>query len=77
MSGTILQIGVGLAGAGVRHAASIASVPFRVPFQAAQRRYFAVGRQLFLCPDHVSTVLPGELFAAICSKIYASSSLID
>ena len=50
------QVGVGLAGAGVRRAARFASVPFR----AAQRRYLPVGRQLYLFPDAVTTELPGE-----------------
>ncbi|CAL8465334.1 g4869 [Coccomyxa elongata] len=54
------RMGVGLAGAGVRTAASIATTPFRVPFRAAQRRYFPIGRQLFLYSDTVSTVLPGS-----------------
>ncbi len=56
----VVQMGVGLAGAGVRTAASIATTPFRVPFRAAQRRYFPIGRQLFLYSDTVSTVIPGR-----------------
>ena len=49
------QVGAGLAGAGVRRAARFASVPFR----AAQRRYFPIGRQLYLFPDAVTDSQPG------------------
>ena len=54
-----LQVGVGLASFSMRRAASFASVPFRAPLRAAQRRYFPVGRQLFLYPDVVTTSAPG------------------
>lgn len=54
-----MQMGVGLASFSMKRAASIASVPFRVPIRAAQRRYFPIGRQLFLYPDVVTTSAPG------------------
>lgn len=49
------QVGAGLAGAGVRRAAHIATVPFR----AAQRNYLPIGRQLYLFPHAVATSMRG------------------
>ena len=49
------QVGAGLAGAGVRRAAHIASVPFR----AAQRNYLPIGQQLYLFPHAVATSMRG------------------
>ena len=63
-----VQMGVGLASFSMKRAASFASVPFRVPIRAAQRRYFPIGRQLFLYPDVVTTSAPGKASQTLGSQ---------
>ena len=48
-----LQMGAGLAGAGVRRAAALVSGPLR----SAQRRYCMLGRQLYLYPHAITTAI--------------------